>query len=84
VYNVIKTRTANAASVNLEKLIDETATSHEPILITNGQRNAILLSEVDWSSLQETIYLSSSPGMRESIRERILTPLDKCDDELDW
>ncbi len=79
----MRTRTASATSVNLEKLIDETATSHEPILITSEQRNAILHSEVDWSSLQETIYLLSTPGMPESLRAGILTSLDKCDDELD-
>jgi PHD/YefM family antitoxin component YafN of YafNO toxin-antitoxin module len=50
-----------------------------------GKRNnAVLVSEEDWSAIQETLYLLSVPGMRESIREGMAAPLDECDEELDW
>jgi len=50
-----------------------------------GKRNkAVLVSEEDWSSIQETLYLLSVPGMRESIREGMDTPIEACDEELDW
>ena len=29
-------------------------------------------------------YLLSVPGMRESIREGMDTPVDECDEALDW
>ncbi|HAY16488.1 MAG TPA: type II toxin-antitoxin system prevent-host-death family antitoxin, partial [Halomonas sp.] len=32
----------------------------------------------------ETLYLLSVPGMRESIREGMDTPVEECDEELDW
>ena len=52
---------------NLYRLIDETSESHEPILIKGNKHNGVLLSEPDWHSIQETLYLLSIPGMRESI-----------------
>jgi PHD/YefM family antitoxin component YafN of YafNO toxin-antitoxin module len=65
-------------------LIDETAESHQPIVIMGKQNKAVLVSEEDWSAIQETLYLLSVPGMRESIREGMDTSVDECDGELDW
>ncbi len=68
----------------LNGLVDETAESHEPILITGKRSNAVLVSEDDWRSIQETLYLLSIPGMRESIREGVAEPLGECSDDLAW
>lgn len=76
--------TATEARSKLYRLIDETAESHQPIVITGKRNKAVLISEEDWSAIQETLYLLSVPGMRESIREGIATPTDACDEELDW
>ena len=65
-------------------MIDETAESHQPIVIMGKRNKAVLVSEEDWSAIQETLYLLSVPGMRESIREGMDTPEDECDEELDW
>lgn len=76
--------TASEARANLYRLIDEAASSHEPILITGKRANAVLVSEDDWRSIQETMYLLSIPNMRETIRAGMNTPLDECAKELDW
>lgn len=78
------TLSASEARANLYRLIDETAASHEPVLITGKRHSAVLVSADDWSSLQETIYLLSIPGMRESIRDGMSTPANECSPELDW
>jgi prevent-host-death family protein len=78
------TLTASEARAKLYRLIDEAASSHEPVLITGKRRNAVLISEEDWRAVQETLYLLSIPGMRESIREGMNTPIEKCAKELDW
>jgi antitoxin YefM len=78
------TLSATEARTNLYRLIDQTSSSHEPILITGKRGNAVLISEDDWRSIQETMYLLNIPGMRESIREGLATPLDECRGELDW
>jgi len=68
----------------LGRLVDEAAASHEPVLITGKRGNAVLVSEEDWRAIQETLYLLSIPGMRESIREGLQTPVEECTRELDW
>ena len=78
------TLSATEARTKLYRLIDQTAASHEPILITGKRGNAVLVSEDDWRSIQETIYLLNISGMRESIREGLATPLEECNEELDW
>ena len=68
----------------LGRIVDEAAMSHEPILITGKRGNAVLISEEDWRAIQETLYLLSIPGTRESIREGLQTPVEECVKELDW
>ncbi|MGZ8192251.1 MAG: type II toxin-antitoxin system Phd/YefM family antitoxin [Methylobacter sp.] len=67
--------TASEARANLYRLIDETAASHQPIHIAEKRTNAVLVSGEDWQSIQETFYLLSVPGMRESIKEGMAEPL---------
>lgn len=74
----------NDAQNNLQKLIDEVAEKGEPIIIEGKHNNAILLAEKDWSAIQETLYLLSIPGIGESIKEGLATPIADCDGELDW
>ncbi len=76
--------TATEARKSLYRLLDEVSESHEPIQITGKRGNAILISEDDWRAVQETLYLHSIPGMKESIVEGMDTPVEKCDEELDW
>jgi PHD/YefM family antitoxin component YafN of YafNO toxin-antitoxin module len=76
--------TTNHAGTKLPYLINEVSNSHQPILITGEQLNAVLISEEDWSAIQETLYLLSVPGMRESIKEGLQTPLEECSKELKW
>jgi prevent-host-death family protein len=65
---------ATQAGDKIQHLIEETAESHRPILITAENNNAVLLSEEDWNALQETLHLVSISGMRESIIEEMSKP----------
>ena len=51
------TVTATQARSQLYRLIDDIATSHQPVVITGKRRNAVLMSEEDWQAVQETLYL---------------------------
>jgi antitoxin YefM len=75
---------ASEARAGLYALLDETAQSHEPVLITGKRSNGVLVAEEDWRAIQETLYLLSIPGMRESIRRGLKTPLTKCVKKLPW
>ena len=74
----------NDAQNNLQNLIDQVSEQGKPVIIQGERGNAILLAEKDWSAIQETLYLLSVPGMRESIKEGLATPIEECDEELDW
>lgn len=65
---------ATQAKDKIQNLIEETAQSHRPILITAENNNAVLLSEEDWNALQETLHLVSISGMRESIVKEMKKP----------
>ena len=75
---------ATEARAKLYALIDETADTHQPIVITGKRNNAVLLSEEDWTAINETLHLLSVPGMRESIQQGIAENLGECDQKLDW
>lgn len=80
----MKTLTATQARKNIYQLLDEAADTHRPIQITGRRSKAVLICEEDWRAIQETLYLSSIPGMRASIVEGMDTPLEETDEELDW
>jgi len=72
------------ARANLYKLIDDASVNHEPVVITGKRVNAVLLAEDDWTAINETLYLLSVPGMRESIIEGMQENLDETSTELEW
>ena len=78
------TFSASEARKRFYKLVDEVKETHEPVQIIGRRNSAILVSEEDWRAIQETLYLTSIPGMRESIREGLNTPIEDTDEEPGW
>ena len=78
------TLTASRARIDLYRLLDRAAESHEPVQITGRRASAVLVSDDDWRAIQETLYLLSVPGMRESIRRGLKTPARKLSRRLRW
>jgi prevent-host-death family protein len=76
--------TASEARAQLYRLLDQIAESHEPVLITGKRNRAVMVGEDDWRAMMETLYLLSIPGMRESIRKGLKTPVGACSDQLEW
>jgi antitoxin YefM len=76
--------TASEARANLYRLIDQTAESHEPVVIAGKRTSAVLVSTEDWQAIQETMHLLSVPGMRKSIRDAMAEPLAKSSKALKW
>lgn len=75
---------ATEARAKLYNLIDQASETHRPIVIKGKRSSAVLLSEEDWNAINETLYLVSIPGMRESIMEGMATDIDACCKDLDW
>ncbi len=82
----MKTVSVTQARQKIYTLMDEAIETSEPIQITGKRGNAVLISESDWCSIQETLYLLSVPGMRESIIEGGKEKVEGCIpmEELDW
>lgn len=78
------TLTATQARGRLYRLLDFIAQSHKPVQITGKRHNAVLISDEDWHSIKETLYLLSVPGMRKSIRKGLKTPISRCSKALKW
>ena len=78
------TLTASEARAGLYRLIDQTAESHKPVIISGKRANAVLISEEDWSAIQETLYLLSIPGLRESMKDAMAEPLVKSKKVVKW
>ncbi len=76
--------TASDARSNLYRLIDRINDTHEPVIISGKRNNAVLISERDWNSIQETLFLVSIPGMKEVIIHGIQEPLEKSIRKIDW
>ncbi|MEG4485554.1 type II toxin-antitoxin system Phd/YefM family antitoxin [Microcoleus sp. D2_18a_B4] len=74
----------NEAQKQLQQSIAPMSQSHQPIAIAGQTSNTVLLSESDSAYVQETLYLLSVPGMRESIREGMATSIEECDRSLEW
>ena len=80
----MKSIKATNAREQIYKLIEETVNTNTPIQISSKSGNVIMISEEDWNSIQETLYLISIPEIRESIIQGLTTPIEDCVEELNW
>ena len=71
---------------NILSLSEQTIKYNEPMNVSTKDGNAVIISEDDYNSLVETIYLSSNQKQREKIIEGLNTPLRECipENEIAW
>ena len=79
-----KVITASQARSDIYNLIDETAQSHEPIIITGKRHNAVMVSQEDWRAIEETLYLTAIPKMADSIVEAMNAPDSEFSESVEW
>ncbi len=80
----MKTMTATEARKKIYQLLEFVEKNHETVQITGKAGDAILIAKSDWNAIQETLYLLAVPGMRASIKKGLKTPIEKCDEDIDW
>ena len=82
----MKTVSISVARKTLFKLFAEVSQSHTPLMVTGKHTNNVVVGEDDWRAIEETLYLLSLPGMRESLIKGHGTPIEKCStrDKLPW
>jgi len=79
-----KVMTVSQARTNIYKIMDETAQTHQPIMITGKRNNVVMLSEEDWNAIEETLFLNSIPGMASSIQEAMDAPNSEFSEDIEW
>ncbi len=56
------------ARQNLFQLVSDVNIGFNPITIVNNKgKNAVLISEDEWKNIEETLYLSSIPGLVDDV-----------------
>ncbi len=79
-----KVMTVSQARTNIYKIMDETAQTHQPIMITGKRNNVVMLSEDDWNAIEETLFLNSVPDMASSIKEAMDAPNSEFSEDIEW
>ena len=79
-----KVMTVSQARANIYKIMDETAQTHQPIMITGKRNNVVMVSEEDWNAIEETLYLNAIPGMAVSIQEAMEAPNSEFSEDIEW
>jgi antitoxin YefM len=79
-----KTMSVSQVRSNIYNVMDETALTHEPILITGKRNNAVLLSEEDGKAIEETLYLNSIPNMVSSIKDLMNKDDSEFSETIEW
>jgi prevent-host-death family protein len=71
---------------NMSSYFKQAVRFNEPVIITSNEGNAVVLSEEEYSSMVETLYLLSVPGMKKKIIDASNEPISQCVplDEVEW
>lgn len=67
-------------------VLEQAVKYNQPVNISTKDGNAVVISEDDYRSLIETLYISSVPGLKEQILAGIKEPLSESvsEDEVQW
>jgi len=68
---------------NLFTYLDSAIDYNDVINVSTKKGNAIIISETEYNSLLETLYLLSVPGMKERLKEGLNATVDDCED-FEW
>ena len=74
----------NNVKEKLDIILEEIQETYEPLIIAGEKHSAVLISEQVWRSIEETLYLSSIPGMKESIIEGMKEKIEDCASTIEW
>ena len=79
-----KTMSVSQVRADIYNVMDETAQTHEPILITGKRNNVVMLSQEDWNAIEETLYLNNIPNMVSSIQASMNAPDSEFSETIEW
>ena len=75
---------ASQVRADIYNLMDRTAQTHEPIIITGKRNNVVMISQEDWEAIEETIYLNSIPNLSKSIQDAMKADDSNFCEDIEW
>ncbi len=71
---------------NIYGMLEQTIKYNEPVNVSTKDGNAVVMSEEEYNSIMETLYLSSMPATRQEIIEGLQTDMEDClgEDRVQW
>ncbi len=79
-----KVMSVSQVRADIYNVMDETAQTHEPVLITGKRNNVVMLSEEDWNAIEETLYLNTIPNMASSIQKSMNASDEEFSENVEW
>ncbi len=79
-----KVMSVSQVRADIYNVMDETAKTHEPVLITGKRNNVVMLSQEDWNAIEETLFLNSIPNMASSIKEGMEADNSEFSEDIEW
>jgi len=79
-----KIMSVSQVRADIYNVMDETAKSHEPVLITGKRNNVVMVSQEDWNAIEETLYLNSIPKMVSSIQTSKSEDDSEFSEDVEW
>jgi len=79
-----KIMSVSQVRADIYNVMDETAQTHEPILITGKRTNVVMLSQEDWNAIEETLFLNTIPNMASSIQSAMNAPDSEFSENIEW
>jgi len=81
---MIRVMSVSQVRKDIYNVMDETAQTHEPVLITGKRNNVVMLSQEDWNAIEETLYLNSISNMASSIQESMIADDSEFSEDIEW
>lgn len=79
-----KVMSVSQVRADIYNVMDETAQTHQPVLITGKRNNVVMLCEEDWNAIEETLYLNSVPEIASSIQEAMKADDSEFSEDIEW
>ena len=79
-----KIMSVSQVRADIYNIMDETAQTHEPVLITGKRNNVVMVSQEDWNAIEETLYLNAIPNMVSSVQSSMNAPDSEFSETIQW
>jgi PHD/YefM family antitoxin component YafN of YafNO toxin-antitoxin module len=84
--DIMKSMNVTNFRKDIFKVLEDTVKYNSVVNVSTKEGNAVLMSEDDYEGIMETLYLSSIPGLKESIVEGLNAGPEEyvSEDDVEW